>query len=156
MATGRREISEAELEGVVRWLVRRASGLAGSEFRGELGTEQRAFAKQAVEVATDLAARREIRRWSSAKKVRFFAGDPFDNLGRAVAEVLEASAILGTEQWTWTTAIHDHEIREAPRIRSATRSIPARNESCLCLPSLRAAGSRMRSPSWRRYRRECS
>jgi hypothetical protein len=89
-----RVFSEQELESAARELVARAPGLSGSDFKKELRPEYKKEDKRVLEAANRLAARREIHRWSSAKKLRFFAQDPFDTLALTVAEAL-ANGPLG-------------------------------------------------------------
>lgn len=90
-------MEESELEGAVRALVDRASGLAGSEFKKELGAEYKRHEKRAVEIAEDLAARGEIHRWSAQKKVRFFREDPLESVARAAFDALGAGALTEAE-----------------------------------------------------------
>jgi len=83
-----RHVTSEELETAVRALVERASGLAGSEFKRELGKDFKGHDQRALEVASELASRGQLYRWSSARKVRYFRHDPV----AAVAEM--ALAVL--------------------------------------------------------------
>jgi hypothetical protein len=83
-----RVFTEQELEQVARDIVARAPGLSGSDFKKLLPPDYKKADKGIVEAATRLAANRELYRWSSARKVRFFAGDPFDMLAQSVTQAL--------------------------------------------------------------------
>lgn len=88
-AAATRDVSEEELEGAVRALVQRASGLSGTEFKKELGADYKKLDKRAVEMARALAGRRVVHRWASGKsKERFFATDPIEALSKAIATAL--------------------------------------------------------------------
>jgi hypothetical protein len=88
-AAATRAVSDQELEGIVRALVQRASGISRAEFKKELEPEFKSLDKRAVEVARSLAGGRVLHRWSSGKtKERYLATDPFDALTQAVATVL--------------------------------------------------------------------
>lgn len=81
-----RVLTEDELIQVARDLVKRAPGLSGSDVKKELGPDLKHEEKRVVRAATTLAARHEIFRWSSARKVRFFLVDPLDGLAHAVKQ----------------------------------------------------------------------
>lgn len=83
-----RVFTDQELEQVARDIVARAPGLSGSDFKRELPPDQQKAVKDILEAANQLAARRELYRWSSAKKVRFFVSDPFDVLAQSVAQAI--------------------------------------------------------------------
>lgn len=94
-AAATREVSDGELEGVVRALVQRASGIGRTEFKKELAGEYKPHDKRALEMARTLAARHEIYRWvSGASKERFFTAEPFDALGKAVAGALAGGPLV--------------------------------------------------------------
>lgn len=89
MATKRKVVparvfTEQELEQVARQLVERMPGLAGSDFKKALDADYKKEDKRILQAATALASRRELYRYTSGKKVRFFLGDPFDGLAQAV------------------------------------------------------------------------
>jgi hypothetical protein len=97
-AAAARDVSEQELEGVVRALIERASGLSRTEFKKELGAEYKALEKRALEMARALAGRRVVHRWASGRsKERFFATEPLDTLSKAVATVLADGPLESTE-----------------------------------------------------------
>jgi hypothetical protein len=97
-AAATRDVSEQELEGLVRALVERASGLNRTEFKKELGAEYKGLEKRALEMARALAGRRVVHRWASgSSKERFFATDPLDSLNKAVANVLADGPLESTE-----------------------------------------------------------
>ncbi len=83
-----RVFTDQELEQVARDIVARVPGLSGSDLRRELSSEYKKSDKRVLEAANQLAARRELYRWSSAKKVRFFECDPFDALAQSVAQAI--------------------------------------------------------------------
>jgi hypothetical protein len=83
-----RVFSDQELETVARELVEHAPGLAGGDFKKELGADYKKEEKRILQAANLLAARRELYRHGSARKVRFFLRDPFDDLARSVAKAL--------------------------------------------------------------------
>ncbi len=87
-ATPIAEPSEQELLEAAREVVRRASGLSGSEFKKELSTALKKFEKSVLQAAERLVALGELHRWSSAKKVRFFVADPLELLPAAVTAAL--------------------------------------------------------------------
>lgn len=90
----RRVASAEELERAVRALVERASGLSATELRRELSPEHKTQAKEALEIADGLAARGEIYRQGSARKVRFFHEDPLVQVGPTALAVLAAEEPL--------------------------------------------------------------
>lgn len=81
-------MSAEDLELAVRALIDRSSGLAGTDFKKELGKAWKGWERQALDVAGELAAKRQIHRWSSPRKVRFFREDPVATLSRVVSELL--------------------------------------------------------------------
>jgi hypothetical protein len=102
MATKRNAVpsrvySNEELEQVAREVIARASGLAASDFKKQLDTELKKSDKLVVAAALRLVARGECYRWVQAKKMRFFATDPFDALASAV------STTVATEPMTEAT-----------------------------------------------------
>jgi hypothetical protein len=91
-----RVFTDQELEQVARDIVARAPGLSGSDFKQELSSDYKKSDKRVIEAANQLAAHRELYRWSSAKKVRFFARDPFDALAQSVAHALAEGPLSET------------------------------------------------------------
>lgn len=85
-----RVLTEDELIQVARELVKRAPGLSGSDVKKELGPDLKHEEKRVLRAATTLAARHEIFRWSSARKVRFFLEDPLDGLAHVVKQSVAA------------------------------------------------------------------
>lgn len=88
------EVSDAELEAMVRGLIERVPGIARTEFKRELPKEYKWLAQRALEMARILAGRREIHRWAAgASKERFFTQEPFEALSKAVMKVLAAGPL---------------------------------------------------------------
>lgn len=93
-AAATREVSDEELEGAVRALVERASGLSRTEFKKELGAELKAHHERAVQAARTLAGRRALHRWASGtSKERFFASDPLESVSKAAAKALASGPL---------------------------------------------------------------
>jgi hypothetical protein len=96
-AAATREVSDGELEGEVRALVQRASGLSNTEMKKELGDEYKKLDKRALETARALASRGLIYRIGIGKKERFFAADPFDRFDKTVTAVLAGGPLDDAE-----------------------------------------------------------
>lgn len=105
-AVAPRVFTEQELEQLARELVARASGLSGSDFKKELPSDQKKAAKDILEAANQLAARRELYRWSIAKKVRFFEREPFDDLVRAIGAGLANGPLSEVELKRQLESVH--------------------------------------------------
>jgi len=100
------EPSEQELEAAARELVQHGTGLAGSEFKKGLAAKYKKFDKLVLRAAEQLAAKGELHRWSSAKKVRFFTHDPLEMLPVAVREVLNDAPLTEFELAKRVEAAH--------------------------------------------------
>ncbi|HMA95517.1 MAG TPA: hypothetical protein VKP30_22665 [Polyangiaceae bacterium] len=86
--TPARVFTDQELEQVARELVERMPGLASSDFKKVLAADYKKEEKRVVQAATALAARRELYRFTSGKKARFFLRDPFNDLVLAVKDAV--------------------------------------------------------------------
>jgi len=92
-----RAVSEEELQNAVEAMVRRAPGLSGADFKKELGKDYKGHEARALEIASELAKAKTLYRWSSAKKERFFVGDPFGELAKAVSDELQGGPLEEAE-----------------------------------------------------------
>jgi DNA-binding transcriptional MerR regulator len=91
-----RVYSNEDLEQVARDLIARASGLSSSDFKKLLQADLKKSDKLVVAAALRLTARRECYRWVQAKKMRFFAQDPFDALATAVSTEITEEPLTET------------------------------------------------------------
>jgi DNA-binding transcriptional MerR regulator len=88
-----RVYSNEDLDQVARDLIARASGLSSSDFKKLLQGDLKKSDKLVIAAALRLTARRECYRWVQAKKMRFFAQDPFDTLAITVRTALAAEPL---------------------------------------------------------------